>query len=190
MFHISYKMLLHHLPRWVKYLLRVSNVLYVQSQCWWGAFCQPLILCCSTSPKYEKENWKSFVMLLVNLPCFHTVLAACSNASSSILYSHKSFWKVPTHLFSKTGTTSLGTHLVDLLWNCNTPWIWPVNHVCSICQPLLSPQHNSFLFWQVQPPHLPTALWLCRLGLCPVVSAHTAHPIFKLPTPLVHLLWR
>jgi hypothetical protein len=51
---------------------------------------------------------------------------------------------VPTHLFSKTGAICLGTHLVDLLWNCNTPWIWQLNHVCLTCQPLPSPMTVFF----------------------------------------------
>jgi hypothetical protein len=113
--------------------------LYVQSQCWWGAFYMSLSYMLQYITRIRKGIWKSFTMLLVNFPCFCTALTACSNASPTVLHSHKSSWKVPTHLFSKTGTTCLGTHLVDLLWNYNTPWIWQLNHVCSTCQPLLSP---------------------------------------------------
>lgn len=158
-------------------------------ECWWGAFMSASHTLLQYITKIQKGIWISFAMLLINHPYFRTALTACSNVSPSVLYSHKSSWKVPTHLFSKTGTICLGTHLVDLLWNCNTPWIWQLNHICSTCQPLLSPEHDSFLFWQVQPLHLPTALWLCRLRRCPVVPAHTTQPIFKLPTTLVHLLW-
>ena len=99
--------------------------------------CQPLILCCSTSPKYKKESANLFPCSLLTLNIF-AQLSHLVAVHHLLFCSHKSSWKVPKHLFSTTGVTCLDTHLVDLLLNCSTSWIWQLNHDCSTYHPLQS----------------------------------------------------
>jgi hypothetical protein len=97
--------------------------------------CQPLILCCRTSPKYEKESENL-------LPCSLLTFYVFVQLSQLVAMCHLLFCivtKVPgrcPHIFSPKEEPLAQA---PTLWNCNTPWIWQLNHVCSTFQPLLSP---------------------------------------------------
>ena len=82
---ISYKMILHHLPRWMDCVLNVLNVPCVQWQCWWGAFYISLSCPVAVYCQNKEMNLKILRPLPVYVPRFRNALTSRSSASSRVL---------------------------------------------------------------------------------------------------------